>query len=50
MLTLKDFEEAVEHVQKAAIKTELIYSDYLSEQTGKQGLSETGESAEDGGI
>ena len=42
MLTLKDFEEAVEQVQKAAIKTELIYSDYLSE--------ETGESAEDGGI
>lgn len=33
MLTLKDFEEAVEQVQKAAIKTELIYSDYLSEQT-----------------
>ena len=36
MLTLKDFEEAVEQVQKAAIKTELIYSDYLSEQTGNK--------------
>lgn len=36
MLTLKDFEETVEQVQKAAIKTELIYSDYLSEQTGNK--------------
>ena len=36
MLTLKNFEEAVEQVQKAAIKTELIYSDYLSEQTGNK--------------
>lgn len=36
MLTLKDFEEAVEQVQKAAIKTELMYSDYLSEQTGNK--------------
>ena len=36
MLTLKDFEEAVEQVQKAAIKTELIYSDYLSEQSGNK--------------
>ena len=36
MLTLKDFEEAVEQVQKAAIKTGLIYSDYLSEQTGNK--------------
>ena len=36
MLTLKDFEEAVEQVQKAAIKTELIYGDYLSEQTGNK--------------
>lgn len=36
MLTLKDFEEAVEAVKKAAVKTELIYSDFLSEQTGNK--------------
>lgn len=36
MLTLKDFEDAVEQVQKAAVKTELIYSDFLSEQTGNK--------------
>lgn len=36
MLTLKDFEEAVEQVKKAAIKTELIYSDFLSEQSGNK--------------
>ena len=36
MLTLKDFEEAVDVVKKVAIKTELIYSDYLSEQTGNK--------------
>ncbi len=36
MLTLKDFEEAVEQVMKAAINTELIYSDFLSEQSGNK--------------
>ena len=36
MLTLKDFEDAVEQVKKAAIKTELIYSDFLSEQSGNK--------------
>lgn len=36
MLTLKDFEDAVEQVQKAAVKTELIYSDFLSERTGNK--------------
>lgn len=36
MLTLRDFEDAVDQVQKAAVKTELIYSDFLSEQTGNR--------------
>ena len=34
MLTLKAFEEAVEVVKKVAIETELIYSGFLSDQTG----------------
>ena len=36
MLTLKAFEEAVEVVKKVAIETELIYSGFLSDQTGNK--------------
>ena len=36
MLTLKAFEEAAEIVQKVAIETKLIYSGFLSEQTGNK--------------
>ena len=36
MLTLKAFEEATEVVSKVAIETKLIYSNYLSEQTGNK--------------
>lgn len=36
MLTLKAFEEASEVVQKVAIETKLIYSGFLSEQTGNK--------------
>ena len=36
MLTLKAFEEAAEIVQNVAIETKLIYSDFLSEQTGNK--------------
>lgn len=36
MLTLKAFEEAVEIVKKVAIETELIYSGFLSDQTGNK--------------
>lgn len=36
MLTLKAFEEAVDVVKKVAIETELIYSGFLSEQTGNK--------------
>ena len=36
MLTLQAFEEAVEVVKKVAIQTELIYSSYLSDQTGNK--------------
>lgn len=36
MLTLKDFEEASEAVAKVAQETKLIYSDYLSKQTGNK--------------
>lgn len=36
MLTLKAFEEATEIVSKVAIETKLIYSNYLSEQTGNK--------------
>ncbi len=35
MLTLDAFEEATEVVKKVAIETNLLYSDYFSEQTGK---------------
>ena len=36
MLTLKAFEEAVDVVKKVAMETELIYSDYISWQTGNK--------------
>lgn len=36
MLTLKAFEEAAEIVQRVAIETKLIYSDFFSEQTGNK--------------
>ncbi|MCI8348323.1 MAG: threonine ammonia-lyase [Firmicutes bacterium] len=36
MLTLKAFEEAAEVVQKVAIETKLIYSGFLSDQTGNK--------------
>lgn len=36
MLILKAFEEAAEVVQKVAIETKLIYSDFFSEQTGNK--------------
>lgn len=36
MLTLKAFEEAIDVVKKVAMETELIYSDYLSGQTGNK--------------
>lgn len=36
MLTLKAFEEAVDVVKKVAMETELIYSDYISGQTGNK--------------
>ena len=36
MLTLKAFVEAVEVVKKVAIETELIYSGFLSDQTGNK--------------
>ena len=36
MLTLKAFEEASEVVKKVTLETKLIYSDYLSKQTGNK--------------
>jgi threonine dehydratase len=36
MLTLKAFEEASEIVQRVAVPTKLVYSNYLSEQTGNK--------------
>lgn len=36
MLTLKAFEEATEVVQKVAIETKLVYSNYFSEQSGNK--------------
>ena len=35
-LTLKKFEEASEIVKKVTLNTNLIYSDYFSDQTGNQ--------------
>lgn len=36
MLTLKEFEEASEAVKKVTLETKLVYSDYLSRQTGNK--------------
>ena len=36
MMTLEKFEEASEVVQKVTLNTSLIFSDYLSEQTGNK--------------
>ncbi len=36
MLTLKKFEEAAEIVKKVTLETKLIFSDFLSEQTGNR--------------
>ena len=36
MLTLDKFEEATEVVKKVTLETKLVYSDYLSEQTGNK--------------
>ena len=36
MLTLEKFEEASEVVKKVTLETKLIYSDYLSNQTGNK--------------
>ena len=45
MLTLEKFEEASEVVKKVTNPTKLLYSEYLSEQTGGKDLSETGKYA-----
>ena len=34
MLTLEKFEEAAEKVKEVTLETKLVYSEYLSEQTG----------------
>ncbi len=36
MLTLEAFEEACEAVKKVTQETKLVYSEYLSEQTGNR--------------
>lgn len=36
MMTLEKFEEASKIVQKVTLRTELVYSDYFSEQTGNK--------------
>ena len=36
MLTLDKFEQATEVVKKVAVATNLLYSDYFSEQTGNK--------------
>ena len=36
MLTLEKFEEAAEIVKKVTLETKLIYSDFLSAQTGNK--------------
>ena len=36
MLTLEKFEEATEVVKKVILETKLVYSDYLTEQTGNK--------------
>ena len=36
MLTLDKFEEAAEIVKRVTLETKLVYSDYLSRQTGNK--------------
>ncbi len=36
MLTLEKFEEACEEVKKVTLETKLIYSDFLSKQSGNR--------------
>ena len=36
MLTLEKFEEASETVKRVTLETKLVYSDFLSEQTGNK--------------
>ena len=36
MLTLDKFEEASEKVKEVTLETKLVYSDYLSDQTGNR--------------
>ena len=36
MLTLEKFEEAAETVKKVTLETKLVFSDYLSAQTGNK--------------
>ena len=36
MLTLEKFEEACEEVQKVTLETKLVYSDFLSRQSGNR--------------
>ena len=36
MLTLDKFEEASEKVKEVTLETKLVYSDFLSEQTGNK--------------
>ena len=36
MLTLEAFEEAAEVVKRVTLETKLVYSDYLSSQTGNK--------------
>ena len=36
MLTLEKFEEASEKVKEAILPTDLVYSEYLSNQTGNK--------------
>ena len=38
-MTLEKFEEACEIVSKVTNETKLVYSEYFSDQTRKQGLS-----------
>ena len=47
MLTLEKFEQASEIVKDVTLPTKLVYSEYLSQQSGGRDLSEAGEYAED---
>ena len=45
MLTLDKFEEASEKVKEVTLETKLVYSDYLSDQTGNKVYFKAGEYA-----